>query len=272
MRRIPLYLVAATAAVVAPAQAAFYAIDFENPVYPAVGDPFDGLDGWNQTHDNPNSAIKYAWMGNSFYGSGKGVSYGGWYDILPSGFGFGRTFTGLTQQKALSFRTYISDSVNFAGRDTFGFNVVDGSGDLLVTVNLTPASQVMELDVDDDYPGAYLPGIWNVSYAFGNNTLTATGNGMLSGTIGSFGVAFGTSGLELRYGDNFEHSLISGAIPGYDPNDSALTLNYTFGGIGNGDNFITIDNIHLVDAIPEPTTALIAGLGGLMLLRRRRAN
>lgn len=55
---------------------------------------------------------------------------------------------------------------------------------------------------------------------------------------------------------------VNGADNGFNASNSRLFL--------GGDNGLSFDNI-VVSAIPEPSAALLGGLGVLALLRRRRA-
>jgi hypothetical protein len=263
--------------------AATYTIDFEDPAYTADADPgFEGVDGWVQSHTNEPPELPdyfpYAWISTSF-ASGNSLTYGGLMAELPDGFTVGRTFTGLTAgEKSLSFQNHITDTLpldpeypTIFGRDTFGFQVRDSGGDLLLTVNLVPVNQ--DYTVSGTEASGYLPGQWRVEYAFGTDTLTTDNNAIQSTGINYFGVDFGADGLTFNYGQGSSatHS-VNGTATGYDVNDTELELTFTFDREGNGENHIRVDNINVIDGIPEPTTAALVALGGLALLRRRRAH
>ena len=250
------------------ANAATYTVNFDSPGYTADADPgFAGVDGWSQLPANnppdpgpPVEYAPYAWIGASF-STGNAAAYGGFYDSLPDGFTLSRDFTGLVAgQKSLSFQNHITDSDLFGGRDTFGFTITDGGGDLLLTVNLVPASQ----DLGEE-------ALWNVQYAFGSDSLALTGNARPANGVNFFSVDFGLTGLTFNYGGSSDNFSLSGTPAGYNASDTTLALDFTYDQIGDGDNFVRIDNINVVDAIPEPSAALFAGIGGLALVRRRRA-
>lgn len=262
--------------------AASYTVDFEDAAYPspdAINPAFDGVDGWSQSASNPppqdGDYAPYAWISTSF-GVGNSLTYGGYFSELPTSFSVSREFSGLSGGKSLSFQNHITDTVplnpqfpTIFGRDTFGFEVRDSGGDLLLTVNLVPTSQTYVADGGE--VSGYEPGVWEIFYAFGTDPLTTTTNAILSTGVNFFGVDFGEDGLTFNYGqgESVEHS-ISGTAAGYDVNDTELDLIFTYAQVGNGENHIRVDNISVIDGIPEPTTAALAVLGSLALLRRRR--
>lgn len=256
--------------------AATFTIDFEDPVYSADDDPgFEGVDGWVQSVANPPSSdgeyAPYAWIWPSF-ASGNALLYGGVFDSVPDGFTVSRTFSGLTAgEKSLSFQNHITDAHvlppgpfgTFEGRDNFGFQIKGAGGDLLLTVDLRPANQ----DYIPDGEGGYKPGVWMIYYAFGSDTPISTGNGIESNAVNSFSVDFEADRLTFNYGQG---NFVWGTTAGYDVNDTEFDLIFTYATDGDGENHIRIDDITVVDAIPEPTTAALAALGSLALLRRRR--
>jgi len=277
--------------------AASFTVDFDDSAYPIPdeGNPtpiIDGIDGWSQSATTP-SGERYAWISTSF-GSGNSLTYGGYYSELPETFSVSRNFSGLAPgEKSLSFQSHITDTVPFDpetptlfGRDTFGFQVRNSGGDLLLTVNLVPVTQ--DYVADGGEASGYQPGQWEIVYAFGSDpSLTSTTNSILSTGVNFFSVDFGEDGLAFNYGQgdssSFRHE---GTAAGYDVNDTGLELTFTYERFfseelfeedpdqpnGNGENHIRIDNINVIDGIPEPTTAALAALGSLALLRRRRVN
>lgn len=277
--------------------AASYNIDFEDSAYPNPDDvntAFDGIDGWTQSASNPPPEdgyyAPYAWISTSF-SSGNSLAYGGYFSELPPTFSVSRDFSGLSGGKSLSFQSHITDTVPFDpafptafGRDTFGFQVRDSGGDLLLTVNLVPADQDYITNVDE--ASGYTPGEWVIFYAFGTDpSFTTTTNAVLSTGVNYFGVDFEEDGLAFNYGQGERH-WVRGTTDGYDVNDTGFNLTFTYERFfspelyeedpdqpnGNGENHIRIDNINVIDGIPEPTTAALAALGSLALLRRRRVN
>jgi len=149
-----------------------------------------------------------------------------------------------------------------------------------LTVELRPVDQIF----NPTSPDTYAPGLWEIYYAFGTDALVSSQNRIYATSLNYFNVDFGEEGLRFSYGQG-EVSPIghSGTAAGYDVNDTELTLTFTYrtGAIGepegdepngNGDNYFTVDNINVIDGIPEPTTAALAALGSLALLRRRRTH
>ena len=197
----------------------------------------------------------------------------------PDPFSMSRTFSELTAgEKSMSFQTHIADAGSvppgpggewFLGRDIFGFRVSDSEGDLLLTVELRPVDQIFTPTGED----TFAPGLWDLYYAFGSDDLVISGNQIYATALTLFSLDFGEEGLRFSYGQgNPEDPGHNGTAAGYDVNDTELKLTFTYETDGDGDNYFTVDNINVIDGIPEPTTAALAALGSLALLRRRRAH
>jgi len=298
MRNIP-YIALSLVLASGIASAASYTVDFDSdPSYPNYGDlnlSFEGVEGWVQSHSNPpmdgqGRYYPYAFISQSF-ASGNAASFGGFFnDMPPEPFSISRTFSELTAgEKSLSFQGLITDAGSlppdpgdpwFLGRDVFGFNISDSADNLLLTVELRPVNQIF----NPTSPDTYAPGLWEIYYAFGTDALVTSENQIYATSLNYFNVNFGEEGLRFSYGQG-EVSPIghSGTAAGYDVNDPELKLTFTYRTgangepvgdepNGNGDNYFTVDNINVIDGIPEPTTAALAALGSLALLRRRRTH
>ena len=288
MRKLP-YIALSLILTAGLAGAASFTVDFDDSAYPIPDEDnpspgIDGIDGWSQSVPTPTADDRYAWISTSF-SSGSSLTYGGYFSELPSSFTVGRNFRGLAAgEKSLSFQSHITDTVpldpeypTIFGRDTFGFQIKDSGGDLLLTVNLVPVNQ--DYVVSGTEASGYLPGQWRVDYAFGTDTLMTEGNAFQSTGVSFFNVDFGTDGLTFNYGQGGGPGFTdTGTAAGYDVNDTEFDLTFTYErsdlteGYTGGENHIRIDNISVIDGIPEPTTAALAALGGLALLRRRRVH
>lgn len=117
-------------------------------------------------------------------------------------------------------------------------------------------------------------GEWNISGGSGDNTTGISSFGMKSG-LAKFDLGAGTVdlwvrsvGTEINVSDPADASvsgLSLGGIQGIRINGFNNTATQSF------DNLMIATTLAEVNAIPEPSAALLGGLGVLALLRRRRA-
>jgi hypothetical protein len=251
-----------------------YAAVYNSNFTGSVGDPGDGVDGWNQSEaDNPDDPIlgptPKTWITTVTSNNYTGLAIGGFYDVPSTN---PLTSTVSTPAIALvdpdsvlasvSLDFAINDSILFGDRNTFFFNVLDGSDVSIASVVFTPVSQT--------FPGtAGVDDLWNVSLngnaafaaviAGGDYSLsidflsgsqfTATVTNMITNT----GLTSGTTSTGAGSG-----SVIQGLQVGFDQGP----------GSDYGDNVFGIANVSVV---PEPSSAMLVGLAALGLLRRRRA-
>jgi hypothetical protein len=250
---------AGSLALIASAQAAVYFEDFESF---AIDTDLDGQNGWSTT-------------GDSFYafstdlGDGNMVAIiGGGDDALTN-----VTTTGITLPSGLSFISdapndsafganfFIVDSTN-AVRDTFGFSLVGGMGEDLFTLIFTPDA---------------LPGVWDMSYtSIGGSDSFKIGLSDASITTGAYNfyvkftaIDADNVAFDFKINDYFDSS---GVLS--DPGIAGLSMGgfnafWSTTADNSGDNFMVFDN---VSVIPEPSSAMLIGLGAVgLMLRRKRA-
>jgi hypothetical protein len=251
------------------ASAANYFLDFNS--YP-VDQPLDGYDNWEQRDASGNALLdddsEYPasfTVGTS--GGGAAIAIGGAYSSIPGGGDYvsvGRTFSSLpTGQKTISFQGMMVDSQTgeWAARDTFGFVVRNGAGDALLTISFVPVDpSPADPDSDDD-------ALWTIHYAFGTDSLQATGDAIVELNPTDFAVNFGDDNtISFTYGASNATGSESGVAANYDPNSDVLRTEWFYSG-GLGAGYYQIDNLAVV---PEPSSMLLAGLGAIGLIARRR--
>jgi hypothetical protein len=233
-----------------------------------VGAQIGGKDGWYVTGDSLYNPLDDRGASYSNYlNTSLGAQLGGYFIVPEPGDNtislMHSTFEGLQ---------YASFSVKFAlqpsnegqpGRDGFGLTFRNGDDENLLTISLTPDNTTVELDsfqvqytvgagsmkpakdANGDNMFIYYNGQYTLSFAFAQNganpTFSATVAGSNSQTFTDVATGLGSEVIESM-----------GAV---------------WNVIDSGNNGIIFDNVNL---IPEPSTALLAGLASLGLLRRRR--
>lgn len=123
--------------------------------------------------------------------------------------------------------------------------------------------------------GAATDGDWNISGGSGDNYTGISSNGMKSGvakfdlTAGTVSLWVGATGTEIDVSDPADASVSGladlGLIKGIRINGYNGQASQSF------DNLTIASTLSEINAIPEPSAALLGGLGMLALLRRRRA-
>jgi len=231
---------------------AAYVTGFEQPPYNHSLD-LAGQQGWTINDNTLNLSSFAFWNGDwaaylgGFYDAPAvvNVDLSHSYDLPMAGSSFGVDFT------------IIGSSASYPGRDSFGFSLKEGVADLMrvafepgapgrlevlwydnlnVGHTLTPVSQ------DIFYSGSYVLTLkFNPSGADTAFVATLTG----SNTFTWGGILPGTAGAYV----------------------SSFSADYDVEGVEAGDNFMLFDGISI---IPEPASAGLAGLGMLLLMRRRR--
>lgn len=108
-------------------------------------------------------------------------------------------------------------------------------------------------DWKDAVPARWTLGIGTSSMATGTYLNSNSGNGLTNDAFTDFSVQYIATGFESQLGE-----------------DIKITLRADFNGSDAGAVPTAFDNVRF-DVIPEPSAALLGGLGLLALLRRRRA-
>jgi hypothetical protein len=219
---------------------------------------------WSNTFDGDNADVQYdpvgpGWPGNYFDQQGGTVS-------ITSGV---LTGTGGTAAIKADTDTTFSATVGAPGTLWLSFDwgqVTAQNSWGGITFFNSANSEIGKIGNTDN------SGFWNVGGA--TPTSTVSTQGMKTGVARIVLAAAGPSTVDLWVGVTGSPVDVSGAALA---TSTALTLNDTryFRFLGGDaqtlDNFVVGTTMLDVDAIPEPSSTLLGGLGMLGLLRRRRA-
>jgi hypothetical protein len=252
-------------------QATVFISNFDSSPY-LFNSNLNGLDGWTLTGA---SLPDVAFISSSPFpppvSGGRAIHFGfqeidATSAVLSRNFGVGLVGNtlGYTEFQAAFF---VVDSIpTFPNRDSFSFTFRGASNENLLTVSLSPTLQTPDPDLAPNRVDQFS---WTSDYATGNPNI---GN-LTEGQWSTINVLFTPSGVnDVAFSVKFQNvEFASGILAGA----AGETLeNYGFvwdpeDPLDVGSNIFIIDDVRM---IPEPTSALLAGLGALgFAFRRRRA-
>ena len=215
----------------------------------------DTFDGGSELNGGTGWAADWT-MSNTFFPSGQidGNSLGGFgsgstsRQISPV-----QTTAGDLATLGLSLRS--NYDINSLGGTELGVNFLDSSGNALLTLKFANGSgDLLVNDGGNDFGSAGLTFATGEIYDFAFSSVI--GSSEYSFTAAGRGASGSTSGTDFTYSGRS-----TGSIGGFE---------VFWTGPGESGNDIFLDNVS-VDIIPEPSVALLNGLGIFALLRRRRA-
>lgn len=242
-------------------------VTFSAPTYGADLSPIDGVDGWTQSEPNvdpvPDGPAPMFFVSDQ---GGNNFGYLSGYYAIPdaASFSVSRDFalpSATLAGSTLSYKAAVVDGVDFPERNNFGMTVSVGAVELL-TLTLTPESQIGTSN-------------WAVNYLFDGGSTTAADYAVVPNSLVSYEIGFTATGLDVEFGAGGVTTGFSGAPTGYNPAGSDdITVSFFWDqgpGADFGDNGLLIDDIQLVDTIPEPASAVLVllGIAGIALRRRR---
>lgn len=254
---------------------AIYSTDFEVPLYPAPdfanGATLHGVDGWTVTNggvgvlDDPLAFVEEVEIADGVFSSFGAI--GGAYDI-PTGANatVSRAFSSSLGVTSFTMDMGIADSTDdYPNRDAFGITLSNGSGNVF-SINFTPVVALRQTgDVDAE---------WEISYTVGAGATVPTGLAVLADGLYNLALSFTPSGTGTNFslgvtGKNvFDWSDDIAVSSGTAITDFGFSWDLVDSG-APGDNIFLFDNI---SAVPEPTSALLLCLGGILgVARRKRA-
>lgn len=256
-----------------------FTTSFPASTFPTQGMEVAGVDGWTINDPGANNGTGLNSTMSFITTLDDGVkpaselpaaALGGWNDT-PAANAPTTVFLSHAAPTSLQYAQFSTDfviaaSTNYPGRDGFGFSFRDSADNNLITISLVPAASVN----NDTY---------QVSYTVGANpTLNAKEN--ITG-LDMYIEENGLYSLELGFTANGANPTFTATLFGSNGSQSfsdiatglGVAMIDRFGVEWNtiageeGDNYIIFDNITLV---PEPSSALLFGLGVLAFAARRR--
>lgn len=231
-----------------------------------------GQDDW--TINNTTDQYSYVYTTFAAFGYGKAINLGDASGVAtpptpPTTVTLSHSYVGVMGGLELQFEYAILDSFadGFYNRDKFGVSVTVGATNLLEISFEPRVAQPVDPTLDAH-------ALWDVNYtsAYGSGTLNMAfeENGkynfvlVASPTLDGLSTSFT---LSLDGGNTLSDSK---TLTGLHPLTQTDTFNINWANVGSnafGSNVIAMDNLNI---IPESSTALLAGLASLGLLRRRR--
>jgi hypothetical protein len=161
----------------------------------------------------------------------------------------------------------ITDSTNSdPARDAFGFSIANGSGATIVELSFLPLAQSLTPNSDLAQ--------WQVSYLIAGSSTAISTFIINESVLNSINVVFANNNVGITLANNFDTVTFGGAVSGFNAAVNGvgnLAFNWTNSALSSGSNTMYFDNIN-VEAVPEPSSALLlSGAASLLLLKRRRA-
>ena len=163
-----------------------------------------------------------------------------------------------------SSQIFVRDGATVSGIGTLGVTTIEAGGTIapgqspgvISTANFTLASLA-----------TYAAEIDGTTAGSGHDQIAVTGTVTLDGTLNAILTGSYVFGDEVILIDNDGADAIVGTFTGLNEGDTAIVYGgydwIALYGAGDGNDFA-------LRAVPEPSSALLAGLGALALLRRRR--
>ena len=157
----------------------------------------------------------------------------------------------------------LKESTSLApGRDTFGVGIESVAGASLGGIVFSPAITVNGI------------ARWEVGYSVAGGNITYTGFVLNEDAWYDIGIDFSGSSFNLTFANSLGSINVPGTVAGFDGAANGLgdvVFNWDKApATAFGDNYMIFDNVNVTTAVPEPSAALLTGIGALALLRRRR--
>lgn len=262
----PTFLLALTALIAAPAAIGQALLaGFDSPEYNTDNMAGDvaGQNGWIIDDATVDLSFFVVW---GYFGSeagNHGAAVGAYLDSpAEPRVELSNTYGGSLVNSLTTLKFSVEPSTtDFPGADAFGWTYRDGESASLLTISLEPNPTFSDRLEVVWYDGA--------------NVRNSTGYDLFYGSAYDLSVAIAGSGADASFS-----AIITGAdalpFTGSLPGVAGATLN-SFGAsisrdpaaVEYGDNYLVFDNVS-IEVIPEPASALLAGLGLLWAAGRRR--
>jgi len=227
----------------------------------AYEDVLNDLPNWSTSESNSTAKL-IAWA-EPVAGNMAGAFGGAYAEAVNNSASVRMDSTIYSSITSVSMDIMLKESTSLApGRDTFGIGVESVAGASLVDIVFSPAITVNGI------------ARWEVGYSVGGGDISYTGFVLNEDAWYDIGIDFSGSSFTLTFANSLGSINVPGTIAGFDGATNGLG-DLVFNWDKNpatpyGDNYMLFDNVNVTAAVPEPSAALLTGLGALVLLRRRR--
>lgn len=227
----------------------------------AFEDRLNDLPNWSTSENNSvNAPIAWAEpVGNNMAGA-----FGGAYaEAINNSASVRMDSTIYSSITSVTMDIMLKESTALApGRDTFGVGIESAVGVSLVDIVFSPAITVGGI------------ARWEVGYSVAGGNITYTGFVLNEDAWYDIGIELDGSSFNLTFANSLGSINVPGTLTGFDGATNGLG-DVVFSWDKNpatpyGDNYMLFDNVNATAVVPEPSSALLAGIGALALLRRRR--
>lgn len=221
--------------------------------------PLTTASGWSSSELN-STAAPLAWA-EPVAGNMAGAVGGAYAEAVATSFSATLASSVYSSIATINLDVMLKNSTSGApGRDTFtvGVSRATAPGTSLFDIVFSPAVSV----------GGVAK--WEVGYGV-NGSVNYTGFVLNEDAWYDVSLGFNGSSFSFTFGNTVSSITSTGNIPGFDGATAGLG-NLSFGWqksntAAYGDNYMLFDN---VEAIPEPSAAILGGVASLLLFRRRR--
>jgi len=227
----------------------------------AFEDQLNDLPNWSTSE--PNTPTKLIAWAEPVAGNMAGALGGAYAEAVSNSASVRMDSTIYSSITSVTMDIMLKEStIDAPGRDTFGVGIESAAGVSLVDIVFSPAITVGGI------------ARWEVGYSVAGGNISYTGFVLNEDAWYDVGIELNGSSFNLTFANSLGSINVPGTLTGFDGATNGLgdvVFNWDKSPAAPyGDNYMLFDNVNVVAAVPEPSAALLTGLGALALLRRRR--